>query len=92
MDFRWNQTPAWETFVPPESIAEPWIESVAPPDPQSESQPNMINQPGETANEARKYAAKDWVTQKAEIARLYESNGLEEVRTIMRERHGLIAT
>jgi hypothetical protein len=92
MDFEWTQTPVWETFVPLESFAMPWIDQAAQPEVQSESQPNMIIQPGETADAARKYTKKDWVTQKADIARLYESNTLETVRTIMSERHGLIAT
>jgi hypothetical protein len=92
MDFQWDQTPAWETFVPLESFDMPWIDQVAQPELQSKFQPNMIIRPGETADEARKYTAKDWVTQKAEIARLYENNTLDTVRTIMEERHGLIAT
>ena len=87
-----NPTLAWETLMPLENFAMPWIDQVAQPELQSESQPNMIVQTGETADEAQKYTARDWVTQKAEIARLYESNTLETVRTIMKERHGLIAT
>jgi hypothetical protein len=40
----------------------------------------------------RKYTAKDWDIQKAEITRLYEKNKLERVMELMRDLHGLTAT
>ncbi len=42
--------------------------------------------------EARKYTARDWDAQKAEITRLYEENTLERVMELMNEHHGLTAT
>lgn len=53
---------------------------------------HMSVQPAASAIVLRKYTAEDWNIQKSEITRLYEDNTLENVRSFMKERHGLEAT
>jgi hypothetical protein len=51
----------------------------------------MSQQTGQE-NEARQHTAKGWEEMKPEIARLYESDTLENVIKFMAEQHGFNAT
>ena len=95
MDWLWDQTHR-EASILPATIYMPSNNQPARPQTHSQLQPqpqlHTMLPPGSKQNEARKYTTKDWDEQRSEITRLYESNTLNSVVELMRERHGLDAT
>ena len=89
MDLPWIHSD-WDALIPEAGETLTSNSQLGPP--QLEPQSDNMFSPVGMHTEIRKYTKKDWEAYKPEITRLYESNTLDTVIKVMRERHGLDAT